>query len=80
MSGSKDFNLNILLKYKNGEIYLISNNTDVFLNETLIFSNDRKIRIDFNENRIELFKTKKFNLLKGYKKFHKQRGFNGFRL
>ena len=59
MSGSKDFNLNILLKYKNGEIYLISNNTDVFLNETLIFSNDRKIRIDFNENRIELFKTKK---------------------
>tara|TARA_A100001035_G_C27782284_1_gene502381 strand:+ start:1797 stop:2762 length:966 start_codon:yes stop_codon:yes gene_type:complete len=73
MSGSKDFNLNILLKYKNGEIYLISNNTDVFLNETLIFSNDRKIRIDFNENRIELFKTKKFNLLKGYKKFHKQK-------
>ena len=70
---NKEIYSNIFLKFKNGEIYLISNESKVFLNETLIISNDKKMRIDFNENRVELFNTKKFDLLKGYKQFLKKR-------
>ena len=62
----------ILIKYRNGEVYLISNETSVFVNETKIISEDRKILFDLNQNRIQIFKPKKFELLKGQKKFIKK--------
>ena len=71
ISSDNEVFADILIKYRNGEIYLISNETSVFVNETKIISKDRKILFDLNQNRIQIFKTKKFNLIKGQKKFIK---------
>ena len=71
-NSKNDIEADVLLTFKNGEIYLLSSPAkNHIVNEAVMFSENLKKTIDLTNSKIVKYKSKKYNLINNHKLFFK---------